>query len=68
MPVINFQGPHLTAECKREFIQRITDLSSEITHIPAQFFTVVIHEFNEDSLGVGGETVADFIGKNQQNI
>ena len=58
MPVINYQGTELSSEQKAELIQKFTEIASEITKTPARFFTVIIQEFEEDSLGMGGKTVA----------
>jgi 4-oxalocrotonate tautomerase len=58
MPVINFQGTKLSKEQKKELIQKLTAVASEVTKAPEQFFSVIIQEFEEDSLGSGGKTVA----------
>lgn len=58
MPVINYQGTKLSAEQKKELIERFTSIAVEITKTPANFFTVSIQEFDEENLGVGGKTVA----------
>ncbi len=44
MPYISIESGRLTAEQKKELIERLTLTASEITHIPAQFFTVTIKE------------------------
>ncbi|MCT4613756.1 MAG: tautomerase family protein [Marinifilaceae bacterium] len=58
MPSINYQGTKLTKEQKQELIKRFTEVASEITKTPEQFFSIVIQEFDEDSLGSGGKTVS----------
>ncbi|TKG97017.1 4-oxalocrotonate tautomerase family protein [Puteibacter caeruleilacunae] len=58
MPTINYQGTKLSTQQKQELIQKITEVASEITNTPKQFFGVIIQEFEEDSLGSGGKTVA----------
>jgi 4-oxalocrotonate tautomerase len=57
MPVINYQGGQMTAEQKKELIERFTAVAQEVTHIPPQMFTIVIQEFDDENLGVGGKTV-----------
>lgn len=58
MPTINYQGTKLSTEQKKELIQKFTEIASEITKTPKQFFGVIIQEFEEDSLGSGGKTVS----------
>ena len=48
MPYISIESGRLTAEQKRQLIERLTATSSEITHIPAQFFTVTIKELPDE--------------------
>ncbi|MCT4638390.1 MAG: tautomerase family protein [Bacteroidales bacterium] len=57
MPVINYQGTKMSTEQKRELVKRFTEIATEVTGTPAQFFSVIIQEFEEDSLGTGGKTV-----------
>ena len=57
MPIINYQGTKLSKEQKEELIQKLSALASEITKTPAQFFSVIIQEFEEDSIGSGGKSV-----------
>lgn len=40
MPYISIESGILTAEQKKELIERLTATASEITHIPVQFFTI----------------------------
>ena len=44
MPYISVESGALTAEQKKELIERLTATAAEIIHIPAQFFTVTIKE------------------------
>jgi phenylpyruvate tautomerase PptA (4-oxalocrotonate tautomerase family) len=39
-------------------IEELMKTASTVTHIPPQFFTVVIHEMDDENLGFAGETVA----------
>lgn len=57
MPVINYQGTRLSREQKQELIKKFTEIAMEVTKTPAQFFSVTIQEFEDDSLGIGGKTV-----------
>jgi 4-oxalocrotonate tautomerase len=57
MPVINYQGTSLSSTQKQELIKKIAEVASEITNTPEQFFTIIIQEFDEESIGMGGKTV-----------
>jgi 4-oxalocrotonate tautomerase len=35
----------------------LTATSSEITHIPEQFFTVTIKELPDENFGIGGKSI-----------
>ena len=48
MPYISIESGRLTAEQKKELIERLTSTASEITHIPEQFFTVTIRELPDE--------------------
>ena len=51
MPYISVESGALTAEQKKELIERLTATAAEIIHIPAQFFTVTIKECKHPILG-----------------
>lgn len=57
MPVINYQGTKMSAEQKKELIEQFTSVALEITGTPEQFHTIVIREFEDNSMGTGGKTV-----------
>lgn len=59
MPVINYQGAKLSTEQKKELIERFTSIAVEVTKIPANFFNVIIQEFDDENLGAGGKTVTE---------
>ncbi|WP_136809036.1 4-oxalocrotonate tautomerase DmpI [Desulfosediminicola flagellatus] len=59
MPVITYQGAHLSTEMKKELIEKLTATAVEITQTPSNFFTVIIQEFSDENLGVNGESVSD---------
>lgn len=57
MPYISVESGKLNAEQKKQLIERLTTTASEITHIPAQFFTVTIKELPDENFGIGGKTI-----------
>jgi 4-oxalocrotonate tautomerase len=59
MPVIKCQGVDLSAEKRKELIEKITVTAVEVTQTPSDFFTVIIQEFSDQNLGVNGESVSD---------
>lgn len=59
MPVITYEGAKLTAEQKKQLIEKFTELSVEITSIPKNFFSVLIRELEDENLGSNGEQVSE---------
>lgn len=57
MPYISIESGKLTAEQKKQLIERLTATASEITDIPAQFFTVTIKELPDENFGIGGRSI-----------
>lgn len=57
MPYISIESGKLTAEQKKELIERLTATASEITHIPERFFTVTIKELPDENFGIGGKSI-----------
>ena len=57
MPYISIESGRLTAEQKKELIERLTATTTEITHIPAQFFAVTIKELSDENFGIGGKSI-----------
>lgn len=57
MPYISIESGKLTTEQKKELIKRLTVTASEITNIPAQFFTVTIKELPDENFGIGGRSI-----------
>lgn len=57
MPYISIESGRLTAEQKKELIERLTVTASEITNIPAQFFTITIKELPDENFGIGGRSI-----------
>lgn len=48
MPYISIESGKLTAEQKKQLIERLTATASKITHIPEQFFTATIKELPDE--------------------
>jgi len=63
MPIISWEGGKLTKEQKRDLIQRLTEVSVEVTKVPAKFYSVVIREQQDENLGFAGETVEEIKAK-----
>lgn len=59
MPYVSIESGKLTAEQKKQLIERLTAPASEITHIPEQFFTVTIKELPDENFGIGGRSIDD---------
>lgn len=57
MPYISIESGALTAEQKKQLIERLTATASEITHIPKQFFTITIKELPDENFGIGGISI-----------
>ncbi|MCH9813979.1 MAG: tautomerase family protein [Epsilonproteobacteria bacterium] len=57
MPLITFESGALTPEIKNKLIQKLTDVSVEVTGIPKELFFVSIHELPDTDIAVGGKTV-----------
>lgn len=59
MPYISMESGKLTAEQKKLLMERLTQTAAEITHIPAQFFTVTLKELPDENIGIGGKSIED---------
>lgn len=59
MPVILWEGGKLSREQKKELIRRFTEVSAEVTKVPAHFHVVHLRELEDESLGVAGESVEE---------
>lgn len=66
MPYISIESGKLTAEQKKELIERLTATASEIlcrakrfacSHVPEQFFTITIKELPDENFGIGGKSI-----------
>ncbi|MDE5585365.1 MAG: tautomerase family protein [Muribaculaceae bacterium] len=57
MPYISIESGKLTAEQKKQLIERLTATASEIAHIPAQFFVITIKEIPDENFGFGSKSI-----------
>ena len=57
MPYITIEGGSLDKDQKSELIKRITQVASEIMHIPEEFFFITIKELSDDNIGIGGKSI-----------
>lgn len=68
MPYISIECGTISDEQKERLIKRITETSSEIMNIPAEFFSVTIKELPDKNFGIGGKTIdkvkAEYIKEN----
>jgi 4-oxalocrotonate tautomerase len=63
MPVISITlgADQTSPEQKKQLVESFTTQAVEITKIPAQAFTILIHELASDSIGVGGRVLTDIL-------
>jgi len=59
MPHISIQGPALPLEKKRELVQKMTEVASEIYQIPREKFMIHIQDFPKENTGSGGILLID---------
>ena len=59
MPTIFFYGPKLDKEKSREMVKGFTETASKVTGIDKSSFVVYLRETSHESVGVGGELLAD---------
>ena len=68
MPYISIECGVISDEQKERLIKQITETSSEIMNIPAEFFSVTIKELPDKNFGIGGKTIdkvkAEYIKEN----
>lgn len=59
MPIIRVDiGKHgLNVEHKKQLIEKLTDAAVEVTRIPKHAYTVIINEYDDTNIGVGGLTL-----------
>ncbi len=59
MPLITFESGSLPEDVKRRLIQKLTEVSAEITGIPQETFFVSIREMPDENVAIGGVTVKE---------
>lgn len=57
MPYITVESGVLSDQQKELLIKRLTEVSSEIMHVPKEFFTTTIKELPDKNIGIGGKTI-----------
>lgn len=57
MPHITVESGKLTDDQKRTLVERLTEVSSEVMHIPPEFYSITIHEIDDASYGIGGKCI-----------
>ena len=57
MPYIAFEAGQLSDQVKQDLIEKLTEVSAEITGIPKELFLVSIRELPDEHIAVGGKTV-----------
>jgi 4-oxalocrotonate tautomerase len=63
LPVITIKMGKNQANNKSKLIEKLTSAATEVTNIPASSYTVFIEEWDLDSIGVGGQTLAEKFAK-----
>ena len=66
MPVISYEAGKLDKEKKEELIIGFTEVAAKVTGIPKEAFYVYIKEYPEDSIGVGGLLLPDYLAKREE--
>lgn len=57
MPVISIAMHKTPQETRQQLITALTETAVAVTKIPAQSFIVLINEFPEENIGIGGRTL-----------
>ena len=63
MPVLSYEGGKLDKDKKEELVKGFTEVAAKVTGIPKEAFYVYIKEYPEDSIGVGGLLLPDYLAK-----
>ena len=59
MPILTIEGPKLSAEKKREFAARATQVFHEVFGHPKEIITMVFHENEPENIASGGKLLTD---------
>lgn len=62
MPIIKLEIGKLSKEQKKDLILEFTEVASKITNVPKSAFTVLINEYSDENIGIGGDTLEDIKG------
>lgn len=57
MPVITIALDQTSEEKKKQLVENLTRVASEITAYPAEYFFVYVQEYPAENIGVGGKTL-----------
>lgn len=57
MPYIKFESGKLSEDIRLKLIEKLTEVSVEVTGIPKELFFVSIDEKEDTHIAVGGKTV-----------
>ena len=59
MPIVQVGMGVMTKEKKKELIERITEVVSDVAQLPKQTITIIIDEKHADNIGVGGVQLSE---------
>ncbi len=59
MPIISVTMGKSDEEQKTDLIKKLTSAAVDATTLPEHAFTVLIHELDDYSIGLGGKTLAE---------
>ena len=62
MPVITVAMGPVSEEQKKKLVQNLTREAAEITQKDPEHFTVFIHEYSFENIGLGGKTIKEIRG------
>ena len=57
MPSITFESGQLTTEAKLELMEKLTEISAEITGIKKDLFQLSIRELPDENIAIGGKSL-----------
>lgn len=67
MPVLSYEGGKLDKDKKEELVKGFTEVAARVTGIPKEAFYVYIKEYPNDSIGVGGLLLPDYLAKRRES-
>ncbi|MEX2721868.1 MAG: 4-oxalocrotonate tautomerase DmpI [Candidatus Wukongarchaeota archaeon] len=67
MPVVSYEGGKLDKDKKEELVKGFTEVAARVTGIPKEAFYVYIKEYPNDSIGVGGLLLPDYLAKRRES-